>query len=72
MSKSFDDINGKIQDVKNEVDKINNLLWVVVIIMLLMVGNMLIDSWNNKGASYQSLIDKVNDTNSKIELLLQK
>lgn len=70
--KNYSEAEGKLKEIKTEVDKINTLLFAVVVILLLMVGNMLIDSWNNKGASYQSLVDKVNDTNIKIDFLLQK
>ena len=69
MAAQYDDINGKLKDVKDEVSKINNLLFAVVIIMLLMVGFNLIEAWNNKGASYENLSNQINQQNIQLQRL---
>ena len=58
MVKQYD-IEGDLKNVKTEVEKLNNLLFVVVLIMLIMVAQMLMESWNTKGASYQNFANQI-------------
>jgi hypothetical protein len=53
-----------------EFQSFKNILWAVVIIMILMVAQMLMESWNNKNASYGALMGQVNQQNIEIQRLI--
>lgn len=58
-----------IDNLKISVDKMNTLLFAVVVILLFMVGNMLIDSWNNKSANLENLQYQINQENVQLQRL---
>ncbi|MDE1875054.1 MAG: hypothetical protein KGH68_03245 [Patescibacteria group bacterium] len=52
-----------------EFASFKNILWAAVIIMLLMVAQMLMESWNNKNASYEAMTQQINQQNIEIQKL---
>jgi hypothetical protein len=72
MAPKYPDTEGKIKDIKTEVDRMNTLLYAVVVILLFMVGNMLIDSWNNKKASLENFANQLNQQNLNLQELNHK
>jgi hypothetical protein len=57
---------------KSDIEKINVLLFAVVVVLLFMVGNMLIDSWNNKSASLENFSSQINQQNIQLQKLNDK
>lgn len=62
-------------EVQAQIDKLNNLMGAVVIILIVMVATLLItvsgiviDAYNYKASSYQSLETKINDIETTISL----
>ncbi len=75
---SEQNLTSKGKALENRVEQINTLMIGVVIVLLVgfagtfvAAATMLVDSFNNKQATYQDLRDKVQEQNAKIDELTQ-
>jgi len=66
-----------VENIKSEIKKINGIVWggfialvFVVALGILQIGATVAQTWQEKSASYNDLVNKINDL--KIQLLLQQ
>ncbi len=58
--------------VLGQIDKLNNFMYAVVLILLVMVAGMLIDVWNNKSGSLENFANQINQQNLELQRLNDK
>lgn len=72
-------VEGQVKGLEHKIDRHESLINVLVIVLFIGFAGvfvaataMLVDAFNNKQTTYQNLVNKVNEQNTKNDYILQE